>query len=400
MSSPAAERLGRVSRALWLVVLPALAVGGLKVFVADVYRVDSGSMKPTISGAARGGEAVLVRYVREYEPERFDLVVLLRADEREPLVKRVVGLPGESVLIRDGDLVVDGRKLDPLGPRPPAVPIFDSTRHAIGEHFEFEGEWRVLAGGGIASDGTPARACWRGSLNDDHLDPGGGIVRGRIPVGDVVLECTASLPAASGFLMLSLSEEGDVFELRVEPLADGSAGGGLPTALDMALERRGDGAGANRLASTRVDLGSPGEPVRLRFANIDDALAVDVDGERRLQVAYPSNTPLVGAPDPRLRHRRPRACLTAVELSVELTRVRVLRDLHYTRFGDIGVLSPANLAGDELFCLGDNSAESVDGRTFGPVTLGEVIGMPEAVVWPFESKRWLRPTEGPRPKQR
>jgi hypothetical protein len=82
---------------------------------------------------------------------------------------------------------------------------------------------------------------------------------------------------------------------------------------------------------------------------------------------------------------------------VVFERVRVLRDLHYTPFGDIGVLAPVNLAGDEYFCLGDSSSESVDGRTFGPVAAGEVLGIPLAVVWPLDRARRLRPTVPPPP---
>ena len=45
--------------------------------------------------------------------QRGQIVVLQRPDDREsdPLIKRVVGLPGETVEIREGEVFVDGRKL-------------------------------------------------------------------------------------------------------------------------------------------------------------------------------------------------------------------------------------------------------------------------------------------------
>jgi signal peptidase I len=267
------SRLGRIGRAAWLVALPLVVVGLLKVFVADVYRVDSGSMEPTIRGpgpggfeaTGDGGEAVLVRYAETPRLERHDLVVVLRADEREPIVKRVVGLPGEELRIRDGDLLIDGRKLDPRAPRPPLIPIFDSLRHPLRKYFELEGAWDDAPGdtpggdpgaveapgiGGLSAGGAPARACWRGGLNDDRLDSAGLIVRGREPVGDAALECAVRLLGTGGVLSLSLTEEGDVFELRLAPTraktpngdanGDAAVGPESPLLVRVELLRRGD----------------------------------------------------------------------------------------------------------------------------------------------------------------
>ena len=58
----------------------------LKTFVADVYRVDSGSMRPTLFGGRvrpnepEDAEHVLVRYDRDFVPQRFDLVVIRAKD--------------------------------------------------------------------------------------------------------------------------------------------------------------------------------------------------------------------------------------------------------------------------------------------------------------------------------
>jgi len=383
------------ARVGWFLLLPVLLVLVFKVFVADVYRVDSGSMEPTIHGAVEDGELVLVRYAHDPELERFDLAVLLRDGEREPIVKRVVGLPGEEVLIRDGDLVIDGAKLGPRSPRPAPVPIFDSGLHAMEEHFEFTGDWDPPGDAALAASWAPAQACWRFGVHDDHLDPEGRRVPGRNPVGDLILECALRFPTpgspadpgrrdpvAGGLLALSLSEEGDLFELRLEPRPDGP--------VELSLVRRGPGSGEARLGYVETRFDADRETL-VRFSNIDDVLAAEIDGRRLLEVPYASNTPLVGAPDPRLRHRRPRVCVTAVRVAVRIGRLRILRDLHYTEFGDIGVLGPVNLGEDEYFCLGDHSGESVDGRTFGPVAGSEVLGIPLAVVWPPRRARLLRP---------
>jgi signal peptidase I len=88
----------------------ALALGALTAAALAVRRarlepmlVKGGSMRPTIDPGQRIAVAPLVR-----PPTRGDLVVLNRPGNLE-VVKRVVGLPGERVRLRSGQLEVDGR---------------------------------------------------------------------------------------------------------------------------------------------------------------------------------------------------------------------------------------------------------------------------------------------------
>jgi signal peptidase I len=383
----------RWTRGVLAVAVPVGLVLVLKIYVADVYRVDSGSMEPTIHGPNQGAELVLVRYDADPGLARHDLVVLLRPHEREPIVKRVVGLPGEEIQIRGGDLVVDGKKLGPREPRPPPVLIFDSDDHPLGQLFELGGGWKGGSAGPPGSaavlaveSGAAAQASWRGELNDDYLDPAGQRVPGRQAVGDAVIECRLAMTGTrrGGRCTLSLSEEDDLFELHVEPRAGGHS--------KLALTRRAEDQRDVALAHATLSLG---EEAVLRFANVDDTLTVDANGERVLEVTGLDNRPLVDASDTRLRHRRPRIALTSVDLELEVRELRILRDLHYGEFGDIGVKDPVRLGNDEIFCLGDHSSESVDGRTFGAVRVDEVLGSPLAVLWPPSRARRLTAVEPP-----
>jgi signal peptidase I len=88
----------------------ALALGALTAAALAVRRarlepmlVKGGSMRPTLDPGQRIAVAPLVR-----PPARGDLVVLNRPGNLE-VVKRVVGLPGERVRLRSGQLEVDGR---------------------------------------------------------------------------------------------------------------------------------------------------------------------------------------------------------------------------------------------------------------------------------------------------
>ena len=47
------------------------------------------------------------------DPERFDVVVFpFRYQEDTYYIKRIIGLPGETVQIRDGEIYINGRLLE------------------------------------------------------------------------------------------------------------------------------------------------------------------------------------------------------------------------------------------------------------------------------------------------
>ena len=85
-----------------------LAVVLARAFVAEPFRIDSGSMLPTL----RAGDQVLVdkRAYRDALPRRGDLVIFHAPRSGEVTLKRAIGLPGDTVAIEDGVLVVNGRR--------------------------------------------------------------------------------------------------------------------------------------------------------------------------------------------------------------------------------------------------------------------------------------------------
>jgi len=55
-------------------------------------------------------EKVTYRFV--HGPRRGDIVVINLPGQTEMLIKRVVGLPGETVEVRRGEVYIDGKRLD------------------------------------------------------------------------------------------------------------------------------------------------------------------------------------------------------------------------------------------------------------------------------------------------
>jgi signal peptidase I len=93
-------------------ILLALVV---KVFLLQAFYIPSLSMSPTL----RVGDRVLVNKLsyRLHDVNRGDVIVFERpASETSStipdLIKRVVGLPGESISFIDGAVYVDGKRLD------------------------------------------------------------------------------------------------------------------------------------------------------------------------------------------------------------------------------------------------------------------------------------------------
>jgi signal peptidase I len=113
----------------WALTL-SLAVVGVLIFQAEVakpYRIPTPSMEPTlhcakpVSGCmSRVADRVIAdRLVyRFHEPERGDIIVFesppqvkAACDASGVFIKRIVGLPGESVSMRAGHVFVNGARL-------------------------------------------------------------------------------------------------------------------------------------------------------------------------------------------------------------------------------------------------------------------------------------------------
>jgi signal peptidase I len=103
----------------WVVVIVGAVVVALLVrhFVVQSYKIPSGSMHPTLLE----GDRVLVNRLsyRLHDVNRGDVIVFSRPDtspaapgEPADLIKRVIALPGETIVARDGIVYVDDRAIE------------------------------------------------------------------------------------------------------------------------------------------------------------------------------------------------------------------------------------------------------------------------------------------------
>lgn len=83
----------------------------IRTFLFEPFYIPSGSMKPTLTI----GDKIIVNKLGNYfsDPERGEVIVFrYPLDTSQDFIKRVVGLPGEIVEIRDQIVYINGEPID------------------------------------------------------------------------------------------------------------------------------------------------------------------------------------------------------------------------------------------------------------------------------------------------
>lgn len=96
---------------IWLFVIVACVSFLIVTFVGIRTKVDGESMMPTL----QNGDNLLVDKLtyRFRDPERYEIVVFpYKYEENVYYIKRIIGLPGETVQIIDGYVYINGEKLE------------------------------------------------------------------------------------------------------------------------------------------------------------------------------------------------------------------------------------------------------------------------------------------------
>jgi signal peptidase I len=336
-------------------------------------------------------------------PRRWELAVFrCPADPTRSYVKRVIGLPGESVQIKGGDVWIDrslARKtFDEV--RALAVPVLDmnyvpqvAVAGAADEpgRLGWTSRWEKVPPTAAAkvqashltlqTSDSPADFHWLVYRHYDFdeqrevaiLDASGynGTDPGhpRVPVHDFLLECDLELQAGEGQVALGITDGIDhlVVELPVGAVGDGvrlsDNEGPLRTAPGLGLQVGRTYSVALAFVDRRVSFALDS---RQPFAPVDLAAA-----ENRFEVSRPIR-------------------LGARGVEVAVRNLRLWRDVYYVSVGQHGIARPVQLRGGEYFVLGDNSAHSEDSRHWPqPGVPTECFeGRPLLVHLPSRLARW------------
>ncbi len=401
-----------------------IAILIVRLFVAEAYVVPTGSMAPTLLGRhrqvtclgcgksyvvgidelggsprgicprcgdrersdtpslVRGGDRVLVqKFVQDFRPARRWEVAVFRfpEDPTQAYVKRVVGLPGESVRIAEGDVHVNGRIARKT------LEQFHAMRILVHEAGRWSGEstltarWQPRGGasGALQTGWTMHGGQFlhepsdRARGHDDwlvyhHWDPvknrpgpvrdfyeyDGEEGRAENEVEDLALVARVELSAQVQRLSLRLRSHGSWFEIR------------LPVGKPGAAELFQDG----RLQSA-VTLHEP-FPAGTTFPREVELEAAVVD--RRVQVAVDGRLVLTPHDFESSNQDAPQAdapiALGVMGGEAAVRALEVYRDIYYTSYLTAapivarGVGEEVKLNAGEYFMLGDNSPVSCDSR--------------------------------------
>lgn len=298
-------------------------------------------------------------------PRRGELVVALRPDDgTRYCVKRLVGLPGESVELQGGEVFLDGR----IWKKP--VELLRKLRHPV--HRETEGDhrwqsepaeawqWSVYSWHRAAADAGQTE--WLAyhhpaeqAITDD-LESNVGITRPLHTVDDLSLSALYSL-RGEGELFFRLGEGAERIELSLSPAS-----------ATVRLSRGNIEQVSHALSpASRRQLAKSFTQLELVWG--DEQILLVIEDKVELRWPWTKNDPEAGNP--------PRLAIGAAGLSVEIANLTLSRDVFYTNQAVglfVGNQAPLQLGEDEYFLLGDNPPISRDSRNWGPVPARLILG--------------------------
>jgi signal peptidase I len=398
------------------------------------------------------GDRILVsKFAYQFrEPRRWEIIVFKfpgdqTTDSRTNFIKRLIGLPGETIRIRNGDIWVRddarGEKDFHIARKPPdkllamLQPVFDNDYMPAIAKLGWPERWRAEPPGGWQSDGSAAfktdgRSPGENWLRYEHRVPSywqwpekagapvpdlqpqwitdftaydtsreRGDQRANYPapppdsvgnywVGDLALSCAVELEGREGELIFELRKGGRWFQCRAD-IATGQA------TLSISGEDQ-----ANFHPTAQTTLKGPGRHT-VRFSNCDDQLLLWID-DKLVRFDAPTDYPPLGNDLPDRSDLTP-VGIASVGAAAKVEHLAVFRDLYYIAHllpGGDGGRHPDNdpaehadfrLKADQFFALGDNSARSKDGRLWGfdnhYVPRELLIGKALFIYWPHSWNR-------------
>jgi signal peptidase I len=419
--------IGVVRQTVDLVVVLSLGVLLFRTFSAEAYVVPTGSMAPTLLGHHReltcpncgypfvigiddegrpaqalcpncgksdldsqpavecNGDRVLVqKFLYDFRsPRRWEVAVFHYPGEPiEAYVKRVVGLPGESVQIVGGNVLIDGQiaRKSPQEFKAMQILVHDS-RYAPRDADRFP-RWNFLRGPGrrlpsgwrqtpqgfehdrpapekyeLEPDDWLVYRHWDpvlgryGSIRDHYAYNGGDLATDNV-VPDLALEARLILSPEVEQISVRLRSGGDRFLVRIPVNGPGK----------IEVARNDRRRLVQPLERLSVQENQDPQSVLLEASVVDHRLTVALDG-KPLFVPMDYDDPASGPPAD-----APPIALGVRGGAMTVSELKIYRDVFYTStLGGSprhphGVNEPYQLRSDEYFVLGDNSPVSNDSR--------------------------------------
>ena len=364
---------------------------------------------PSVGVAASGDRLLVQKFLYDIRPPRRWEVAVFQSplEPSQAYVKRVVGLPGESVQILDGDVWINGaiarKSLEEI--RAIRIPVFDN-QFQPGDAARFP-RWSFWAdrsrrfhatgweatGTGFTHHATNTSDEGEDWLEYRHWDPdrgqygpirdsypyNGGDQRGGHVVRDILFACRLAPHDDVAQIQVRITHGPDQFliEIPVDNMGD------------VGLTRNGRKLDlTNVQAGLRSSASATPRWTKIEVAAIDHRISVALNGDPLFApIDYDSTGPAtLSTPSP--------VAVGLVNGTVEIQDLRIFRDIYYTGELFAGVRrpfavdAPFALRANEFFVLGDNSPVSNDSRFWNErpvVRRSRFLGKPFLVHLPGQA---------------
>jgi len=329
---------------------------------------------------AHGDRILVLKCIYQFfEPKRWDVVVF--KDPLDPTInyiKRLIGRPGETVEIIDGDIYINGR----ISRKPPKVqnklwkPVYDNDyqpvrprkERSFNKHFwqqpftnDTGSKWETDKNNPtVFRLDSPAE-----QINTIIYDTKiGNNFKATYAYDDVkwykhmpycsdlMVRFYTNPPDSQGLIGIEMSK----YETHYKAWVDFTG--------DMVIAAV-NGEETVELERKTIELPAMNKPIRIKFTNVDHQLVFQFGNEKLLHN-------LGDRPDgagQRKTDIEPKVKIFGSG-KVTLSHIAIFRDIHYTASKSVNSNEPARatesnpftLGKDEFFVLGDNSPNSLDGR--------------------------------------
>jgi len=344
-----------------------------------------------------GDRIVVNKFAYDFrEPKRWEVFVFIEPEDsnnspdKKNFIKRLIGLPGERLNIRNGDIYVNGE----LARKPVRVQrhlwqlIYDSQRVFKDERSFWSkspDNWREMEDflelpSPVGQ--SPARAVFNknGGIKDFcAYSSGGSSRRGWFAVPDVRFAADLEPLSDKGQFRIRFECGHKTIELE---LAFGKAPGSTLTI----VRHSGTTYEQRQVMPIDVPVFEKGRTRRIDLWHADHTVRFFVDKQEVL-VHEESDTSLADAP--RTPPKKSGIVLELTNAAARLADIQVYRDIYYISRANRVYLSPTGeivVPEDCFFAMGDNSPFSNDSRAWGPVPRNNIVGHALLAWWPIQ--RW------------
>ncbi|WP_372365971.1 signal peptidase I [Candidatus Uabimicrobium sp. HlEnr_7] len=327
-------------------------------FFLQSFKVMTRSMEPTLIGDVDCGDRILVKkhaYIFK-KPQRWDPIVFFYPqNNRQIFIKRLIGLPGEKVHIRNGEIYIDNM----IVRKPPKVvnellyPLF-KTHDNIEYNWEYSNKWQVNAREISVKTKQITWCEYKNTITNryepinnqrffyrkQYAYPVGGSER----VGEIRLKFNVSLLDSSGKLFLELREGEYRFLCEMSTQNSGQISR-YQSENDEVLQKVNF---AEKLQKNQS----------ITFENIDDLITLTINNKVVAKLNYAKKEEKA----PRLTYD------TSLRWGVSngsfiFSNIALWRDIYYIAKRDFfGGLTSFNVPNNHYFALGDNPPNSRDSK--------------------------------------